>query len=737
MNPESLREANPSVDWEARQGGVVRNWLRRLERWSLAVERLIGRIIRDHSLNPLYHTGTITVFLLVLLLVTGIYLTLFYQFGFDATYEAVAGIEENPLSRIIRAIHRYASAAALITAVIHAWRTFFMDRFRGARWLAWLTGVVSVLLVWLAGVTGYWMIWDATAGPLNQSLIDLLEEVPGGEALIVNLLAPGFAGTGWVFLVVVITAHLGVSTVIGVMLWYHLKRLNRARWMPPAHWMWVITIVLTVAAIAVPVGVLPGNDPAQRVGDLTVDLWFLAYLPAALRSPAVFWTGLLAAAVLAGAVPWLLRRRLPPPIVVDPERCTGCTLCFVDCPYNAVSMQREDGGELLAVVDAKRCVSCGICIGSCPPLAIAFDGRPPEETWPIRAAAEGAPVVYACERHLDSLDEAEGAVVPVTCVGAIHPDEVDAIIAAGAGSVRIVGCPPDDCAGREGNEWTEARLRGERRPRAPETLDLGRVTMEWRAPGGLSTTAGFREVVPLRQWRKLIPVSLLLGLLLAFQVFLTYVEVDAFDDDAAVIEIAMKHRLGRPIEGQSIEPVAFAVTATRLRVLVDGTEEVDRTETSASVTLFEQVEIPPGDHEVVVIVEGAGPEPFVVYREDRTYAAGEVVAVSIRDSSLAADPGRGENLFTTAVIRGGAGCRVCHSIREGDDGVGPSLFGVATRAETRVPGLSAEEYLRRSILDPDSYVVDGYPAGQMRAEVGEALSDDQLADLIAYLLTLR
>ncbi len=48
--------------------------------------------------------------------------------------------------------------------------------------------------------------------------------------------------------------------------------------------------------------------------------------------------------------------------------------------------------------------------------------------------------------------------------------------------------------------------------------------------------------------------------------------------------------------------------------------------------------------------------------------------------------------------------------------------------------MSAEEYLRRSILHPDEYVVDGYPAGRMRPA---ELSEDDVRDLTAYLLTLR
>lgn len=738
MDLEGLKHDQPAVDWDARQGGAVKRWLNRFERWSLVVERLVGRLIRDRNLNPLYHTGTITVFLLVLLLVTGIYLTLFYQFGFEATYEAVAGMEENPLSRVIRAIHRYASAATLITAVIHAWRTFFMDRFRGARWLAWVTGVASVTLVWLAGVTGYWMIWDVTSGPLNQTLIDLIGKVPGGQTFIVNTLDPAFAGTGWVFLLLVITAHVVVSAVIGLMLWYHLRRLNRARWLPPAHWMWVTGTLLVIGSIMVPVGMQPALDPGRRVETLDIDVWFLAYLPAALRAPGLLWAAVAIAVVLGASIPWLLKRRLPGPIVVDAARCTGCTLCFVDCPYNAVAMEKQENGELLAIIDEARCVTCGICIGSCPPLAISFDGRPVEETW--ADVESGAVVTYMCERHVQHGSISGSVVVPVACVGAIHPDEIEAVLEAGAARVRLIGCAVDDCANREGNEWAQARLNRDRRPKAGERLDLSRVDLDWRAPGDSPSEemadGVFRQVVSTSRWKVLVPVTVLLTALLAVQLLLTFVPVDAYGSETAVLEIALKHRVGAPIEGVGGE-AAFGGTGSRLEVLVDGRVVLDRAYGGDRVTAFEQLEVSPGTHDVVIVLEDGGVFGRVVLDESLSFGRREIVSVDIVDAAGEADPDRGEELFTSAVIRGGAGCRVCHSLREGDDGVGPSLAGVAARAETRVPGLGAEEYLRQSLVSPDSFVVDGYRAGQMRADVAEGLTADEVDDLIAYLLTLR
>jgi quinol-cytochrome oxidoreductase complex cytochrome b subunit len=167
-----------TIDWPLRQANPVRRSLNRLERFSLALERPIVRLVRSPQWNPLYHTGTITLFALLIILVSGVYLTLFYQFGFDESYRAVAKMEANLLGRLMRALHRYASVLAVIAALLHGWRTFFMDRFRGPRWLAWTSGVVLVVFLWGAGLTGYWLIFDERAQLFNQALIDLLAARP-------------------------------------------------------------------------------------------------------------------------------------------------------------------------------------------------------------------------------------------------------------------------------------------------------------------------------------------------------------------------------------------------------------------------------------------------------------------------------------------------------------------------------------------------------------------------------
>lgn len=114
-----------------------------------------------------------------------------------------------------------------------------------------------------------------------------------------------------------------------------------------------------------------------------------------------------------------------------------------------------------------------------------------------------------------------------------------------------------------------------------------------------------------------------------------------------------------------------------------------------------------------------------------------VVALTACGGSDAA-PGEfdGEELFSSPVLEGNAGCITCHSLQPDRVLVGPSMAGVAARASTRVEGVTAADYLRKSILEPSAYVVEGFAEGQMLDVWEESLSPGQVDALVDYLLTL-
>lgn len=83
----------------------------------------------------------------------------------------------------------------------------------------------------------------------------------------------------------------------------------------------------------------------------------------------------------------------------------------------------------------------------------------------------------------------------------------------------------------------------------------------------------------------------------------------------------------------------------------------------------------------------------------------------------------------------GAGCTDCHgSDAGGVADAGPSLLGIGAVAGERMSGVNAAEYLRASVLVPAVYLVQGY---EQAPSCGGVVSDAQLADLVAYLLTVK
>ncbi len=84
-------------------------------------------------------------------------------------------------------------------------------------------------------------------------------------------------------------------------------------------------------------------------------------------------------------------------------------------------------------------------------------------------------------------------------------------------------------------------------------------------------------------------------------------------------------------------------------------------------------------------------------------------------------------------------CFTCHTVGQGA-AAGlrfPDLEGIATRAETRIPGRTALQYLAHSIYMPDEFIVEGFNPGMPaihKPPIG--LTDPEILAVLAYLQTL-
>ena len=120
----------------------------------------------------------------------------------------------------------------------------------------------------------------------------------------------------------------------------------------------------------------------------------------------------------------------------------------------------------------------------------------------------------------------------------------------------------------------------------------------------------------------------------------------------------------------------------------------------------------------------------------RPLIAGLLLATGITATALAADAAAGEKVFKSQ-------CAICHSPKSGNNGLGPSLFGVYGAKAGQVAGYNFTAANKTSGLVLDAPTLDRYLADPKGVVPGTRMTYAGLkdaakrADVIAYLATLH
>lgn len=177
---------------------------------------------RPEPLGNWWNTlGSASLFLFVIQVATGIFLTTYYTPSPDHAYDSINYIMNGvAFGWLIRGIHHWGATLMVIVVFVHLLRVFTTASFKYPRELTWLIGVLLLLLTLGMGFTGYLLPWNqkaywaTTVGTQIAGTVPfvgdfILKALRGGPELSALTLQRFFAAHIWM-LPVLLTALIGI-----------------------------------------------------------------------------------------------------------------------------------------------------------------------------------------------------------------------------------------------------------------------------------------------------------------------------------------------------------------------------------------------------------------------------------------------------------------------------------------------------------------------------------------------
>ena len=174
-------------------GVVAEPAARRFWAWlnkRMPVDEFITSQVTDYfapkNFNIWYFFGSIALGVLVLQLLSGIYLTMFYKVGETTSFDSVEFImREVNYGWLIRYLHSTGASAFFIVVYLHMYRALLYGSYRPPRELLWLIGMLVYLALMAEAFMGYVLPWGNMSFWGAQVIVNLFGTIPGiGPGLV-------------------------------------------------------------------------------------------------------------------------------------------------------------------------------------------------------------------------------------------------------------------------------------------------------------------------------------------------------------------------------------------------------------------------------------------------------------------------------------------------------------------------------------------------------------------------
>ncbi len=163
-----------------------RAWLNK----RLPVDKFVSEQLLEYyapkNFNIWYFFGSLALLVLVMQLVSGIFLTMFYKVGDTTAFDSVEFImREVRFGWLLRYLHTIGASAFFIVIYLHMFRALMYGSYKTPRELLWLFGMFIYLALMAEAFLGYVLPWGNMSYWAAQVIINLFSTIPAiGPGLV-------------------------------------------------------------------------------------------------------------------------------------------------------------------------------------------------------------------------------------------------------------------------------------------------------------------------------------------------------------------------------------------------------------------------------------------------------------------------------------------------------------------------------------------------------------------------
>ena len=156
----------------------------------LPVEKFVREQLLEYyapkNFNIWYFFGSLALLVLVMQLLSGIFLTMFYKVGDTTSFDSVEFImREVNYGWLLRYLHSVGASAFFVVIYLHMYRALLYGSYKAPRELLWLFGMFIYLALMAEAFMGYVLPWGNMSYWAAQVIINLFGTIPAiGPGLV-------------------------------------------------------------------------------------------------------------------------------------------------------------------------------------------------------------------------------------------------------------------------------------------------------------------------------------------------------------------------------------------------------------------------------------------------------------------------------------------------------------------------------------------------------------------------